>query len=213
VPVSESESQDIAVIELEKTGESTANIQIVGPNLKSILTPISLVLIPMGVPDLLRSPLDHVQASIQAKDGKLDIPGFVAQSPLFRADSTGSIPIADVLNDSPLNQPVEISLPREFAAKLGLANVPTNEPYAKLPTFVEITGTLGQRRAKTDKTKLGGMAAVGIGTAILKNVDGETGQKIGSALNALGGLLGGKTAANTNPPPTTPATNAAPTGP
>lgn len=191
---------------------TNANIQIVGPDLKSILTPISLVLIPMGVPDLLRSPLDHVHANIQAKDGKLEIPGFVAQSPIFRADSTGSIPIADALNDSPLDQPVEISLPREFAAKLGLAEVSTNEPYAKLPTFVQVIGTLGKPGAKTDKAKLGGMAAIGIGTAVLKNVDGETGQKIGNALNALGGLLGGKSR-NTNSAPATTGTNAAPAQP
>ena len=191
---------------------TNANIQIVSPKLKSVLTPISLALIPLGVPDLLRSPLDHVNASLRAKDGKIEIPAFVTQSALFRADSSGSIPIADVLDNSPVNQPIEISLPRELAAKIGFANVPTNEPYFKLPTFVQLHGTLGKLDPKTDRSKLGALAAVGIGSAVQKYVPGETGQKIGGALNALGEAFGGKSVA-TNPPPQTVSTNAPGTNP
>jgi len=191
---------------------TNADIQITRSKWNAVLVPVSVLLMSFGAPDLTSSPLDHITASLAAGDGKLTVPTFVAQSPLFRAESTGSIPIADNLMDSPLNQPVEISLPRDLAAKLGVAEVSTNEPYAKLPNFVQLNGTLGKPGSKTDKAKLGGLAAVGIGTAILKNVDGETGQKIGSALNALGGLLGGRTTA-TNTAPASTGTNAAPTRP
>jgi hypothetical protein len=104
-----------------------------------------------------------------------------------------------VLTNSPLNQPVEISLRRDIAAKIGVANVPTNEPYAKLPTFVEVNGTIGKPTSKTDKTKLAALAASSIGNVILKNVEGATGQKIGGALNVIGDLFGGKPAATNAP--------------
>ena len=174
---------------------TNANIQIVGPNLKTVLGSASVVLSSFGVPDLTSSPLDYVTARLRAGEGKIEIPDFIVQSPLFRANSSGEIPIADVLMDSPLNQPVEIALPRDTAAKLGISNVPTNEPYAKLPTFVHLNGTLGKPGAKTDKAQLGSLALAGIGSALLKNSGGETGQKVGGALNALGALLGNKSAA------------------
>lgn len=188
---------------------TNANIQIAGPKLKAVLQPVSLLLMGFGVPDLMRSPLDHVNGSLKAGDGKVEIPGFTAQSPLFRADSAGSIPIADVLANSPLNQPIEISLARDIASKIGMSNLPTNEPYAKLPAFVQLTGTLGKPGSTTDKAKLAGLVATGIGSAIQKYVGGETGQKAGGALNAIGSLLGGNSAsASTNAVPAT--TNAAP---
>ena len=191
---------------------TNANIQIVGPKLKSVLGPIALLLTSFGAPDLMRSPLDYVNVSLRAGDGQVAIPGFVAQSPLFRAESTGSIPIADVLNDSPLNQPIEISLARDLAKKLGVGDAPENEAYAKLPRFVQLDGTLGKPGSKTDKSKLFGLAAVGAGTTILKNVGGESGQKVGCALNALGEMLGGKPA-GTNAAPNAGATNAPATNP
>ena len=191
---------------------TNANIQIAGPKLKAVLAPIALVLTTLGVPDLMRSPLDHITASLRAGEGQIAIPSFVAQSALFRANSSGSIPIADVLTDSPLNQPVEISLARDLAAKIGVANASAEEAYTKLPTFAHLGGTLGKPGAKTDKAKLTGLVAAGIGSAILKNVGGETGQKVGGALNTLGGLLGGKPA-TTNAAPSAGATNTATTNP
>lgn len=98
-----------------------------------------------------------------------------------------------------MNQPVNLSLPRELAAKIGFANVPTNEPYFKLPDFVQLRGTLGKLEPKVDKTRLAGLAAVGIGSALQKYVGDKTGQQIGGVLNALGS----NSAAN--PPPPQPA--------
>jgi len=191
---------------------TNANIQIVSPKLKAILTPISLALIPLGVPDLLRSPLEHVSTSVRAKDGKLEIPAFVAQSPLFRGESSGSIPIADVLDNSPVNLPIDISLPSELAARIGFPNVSTNEPYFKLPAFAQLQGTIGKLDPKIDKAKLGSTALLGVGGAVQKLLPGDTGQKIGGALNALGQQFGGKPAA-TNAAPKTGSTNSPTTNP
>lgn len=175
---------------------TNANIQLAGPKLKAVLTPIALAL---NTPDLLRSPLDYVTAGIVAGDGKISIANCILQSPTFQASSTGAIPIANVLNDSPLKQPVDISLSRSVAKSIGYANASTEAAYVTLPNFVQLTGTLGNPDAKIDKTKLAGMAAVGIGSALLKNVGGDAGQKAGGALNTLGELLGGKPA-TTNAP-------------
>lgn len=175
---------------------TNANIQLAGPKLKAVLTPIALAL---NVPDILRSPLDYVTAGIVAGDGKITIANCILQSPTFQASSVGAIPIADVLNDSPLKQPVDVSLSRSVAKSIGYASASTEAAYVTLPNFVQLTGTLGNPEPKIDKTKLAGVAAVGIGSALLKNVGGDAGQKAGGALNTLGELLGGKPAATNAP--------------
>ena len=180
---------------------TNANIQIVGPKMKAVMTPIAFVL---GAPEVLRSPLDYLTATLRAGGGKIEVPAFVAHSESFRADSQGVIPIADVLNDSPLNQNIEVSLARNLANKLRFSNVPTNEPYMKLPTFVHLKGTLGSPDTKTDKLVILGLTTSNIGGAI----GGDLGGKLGN----LGSLLGGRTAPapapGTNPPPAAGATNA-----
>jgi len=136
---------------------------------------------------------------------------FTTHSAMFRAESQGVIPISDVLNDSPLDQPIEISLPRELLAKLRFSNVPTNAPYGKLPQFVQVQGTLGNPQPKTDKLVIAGLTAGGLGGAI--------GGKAGGILQGVGGLLGGNlqpTPTQTNSIPATtnaPATNVQPQDP
>lgn len=159
---------------------TNANIQIAGPKVKAVLIPISVAL---RAPELLQSPLDQVNANLRAGGGRIEVTTFTAQSAMFRAESRGTVPIADVLNDSPLNQPVEISLQRELLAKLRFSNVPTNDAYAKLPQFVQLQGTLGSPEAKTDKLVIAGLTAGGLGGAI--------GGKAGGILQGVGGLLGG----------------------
>ena len=180
---------------------TNAHIQIVGPKMKAVLTPIAFVL---GAPELLRSPLDYLTASLRAGGGKIEVPAFVAHSESFRADSQGVIPIADVLNDSPLNQNIEVSLARDLANKLRFTNVPTNVAYMKLPTFVHLKGTLGSPDPKTDKLVILGLTASGIGGAI--------GGRAGSLIGNVGSLLGGKPAPvavpDTNRSPATATTNA-----
>jgi len=171
---------------------TNANIQIVGPKAKAVMTPIALVL---GAPELLRSPLDYLAAHFRAGNGNLEIPTFTAHSDAFLAQSQGVIPIADVLSESPLNQDIEVSLARNLANKLRFANVPTNVAYMKLPTFVRLKGTLGSPEPKTDKAVIFALTAAGIGGAV--------GGKTGGILEGVGALLGSKPT-----PAAVPATNA-----
>jgi hypothetical protein len=160
---------------------TNANIQIVGPKVKSVLTPIALAL---GAPELLNSPLNYLNARLRAGNGQIEVQRFVAHSDAFLAESQGVIPIADVLKNSRLNEPIDVSLPRGLANKLRLSNVPTNVPYMKLPAFVHLGGTLGDPKAKTDKAVILGLTAAGLGGAL----GGKTGRTVGG----LGALLGGQ---------------------
>jgi len=159
---------------------TNANIRIVGPKMKAVLIPISLAL---RAPELLESPLDYLNANLRAGAGKIEVTTFTTQSAMFRAESQGVVPIADVLNNSPLDQPIEISLPRELLEKLRFSNVPTNDAYAKLPQFVQLRGTLGSPDPDPDKLVIAGLTAGGLGGAI--------GGKAGGILQGVSGLLGG----------------------
>ena len=108
-----------------------------------------------------------------------------AHSAAFRAVSQGSIPIADVLTDSPLSQPVDIELAQGIATQLKFASLPTDGSYSKLPTFVHLAGTLGDPTAKVDKTVIAALTAQGVAGAI--------GGRAGGILGAVGGLLSGQT--------------------
>jgi hypothetical protein len=110
---------------------------------------------------------------------------------------------------------VQVALGRAQAAKAGLvdASTPTNAVYVSLPDFLKMKGTLGAPKADIDKIALASLA-LKAGGGISSQIGGKDGDKIGSALNALGGLLGGsKNAPATGTPtngPSTTATNAAP---
>ncbi|MDW8309874.1 MAG: hypothetical protein RMK20_10930, partial [Verrucomicrobiales bacterium] len=179
---------------------TNANIQLVGPKAKSILTPIALVL---GAPELLNSPLDFMNATVRAGGGQIQIAEFLAHSPAFVAQSQGSIPIADVLSESPLNQEIEVSIARALATKLRFANVPTNVAYVKLPSFARLRGTLGSPDVKTDKAVILALTATSLG--------GVVGGTAGGILEGVGTLLGVRPAPTPGPAaPTAPAPTNAP---
>jgi len=171
---------------------TNASIQVAG-KAKAVLGTIALVL---GAPELTRSPLDYLNVNLRAGDGKIEVPVFVAHSATLHADSQGVVPIADVFNDSPLNQDINVSLARDVADRLRFSNVPTNVAYMRLPTFVHLRGTLGSPDARTDKAVIVGLTAAGIGGAL--------GGKAGNILGSVGGLLGVKSepqaGAGTNAP-------------
>ncbi len=179
---------------------TNANIQVVGPKLKNVLVPIAIVL---GSPELLSTPLDYIHADLQLGNGKIETRKFIAHSGALLAESHGAIPIAGVLMDSPLSQPVEVSLPRALASKLRFGNVPVDAEYMKLPTFVHLAGTLGDPSAKTDRAVIIGLTASGIG--------GTMGGKGGGVLRGIGGILSGQSPAATNAPSVT-TTNKPPDG-
>jgi hypothetical protein len=172
---------------------TNANIAIVGPKAKAILTPIAIVL---GAPQLLQSPLDYIMADVQIASGDITTRQFVAHSAAFRALSQGTIPIANVLTDSPLSQPVDIELAQNIASQLRFANLPTDGSYVKLPTFVHLAGTLGSPTAKTDKAVIAGLTVQGVAGAV--------GGRAGGILGAVGGLLSGQTPGTNAPSQQTP---------
>ncbi|HKI70908.1 MAG TPA: hypothetical protein VKA81_00910, partial [Verrucomicrobiae bacterium] len=140
--------------------------------------------------------------------GKIGVNRFALQSEAFDAHAHGEIPIADVLDESPLNLPVEFSLRRSLAQKSGLTppGAPPDTPYVKLPDFVTVKGTLGDPKSHLNELALGGLL-LKTGVGIAEKVGVNVGDKTGGLLKGVGNLLTGQkpTTTNdtttTNPPP------------
>jgi type II secretion system protein N len=196
--------------------------EVVGPKAKRLLEPIALVL---RVPELTQTPINWISSYLTIGNGQADVQQFIVQSQAFHAESQGAIPMAEILTNSPLNLPVKLSLRRTLAEKANLvaANAPTNNVYAELPTFVTLTGTVGEPKTEINKLVIAGLLAKSIGGiapigdnagALLQNLGGAlSGQPTAVRTNALsstnaaanliqgiGGLLGAKPASSTNAP-------------
>ncbi|MBI5773514.1 MAG: AsmA family protein [Verrucomicrobia bacterium] len=182
---------------------TNANIELVGPKIKAVLTPITLLL---GITEVLKSPLDFVNANIQLGGGQINVQGVDVHSAAFLANVSGVIPIEKVLTNSPLNLPVKMSLTRSVAKKFAFVGN-QGDPYVTLPHFATVSGTLGNPGAKTDKAVIAGLLATGVAG----NITG----KAGSILGGVGNILtGGKAPAkeespSTNAPPASTQTNKA----
>jgi hypothetical protein len=181
---------------------TNANIQLVGPRSKTFLGKLGGVLtsvgIVLGMPDLSKSPVKWLNTSVKMGGGNIQLTDLTVFSDAFIAHSAGTIPIADVLTNSPINNlPVEISLSRSVAEKARVLpnNSPTNAPFVKLPTFAHVGGTIGDPKTKTDKTVIVGLIAESAAGFI---PGGSTAQKV---LGGVGGLLTGER--NTNRPTAT----------
>lgn len=175
---------------------TNANIQIVGPKTKSMLSSIATIL---RVEEITKLPLSWVDSQVEFGGGKIAVKQFATQSEAFEARAQGAIPIADVLNQSPLDLPVNFSLRRSLAQKSNLlpANSPTNAMYVELPKFVAVTGTLGDPKTRTDKAMLTGLL-VKSGIGIAENLGVKLDGKSGDALKGIGNLLTGQGSSNTN---------------
>jgi hypothetical protein len=108
------------------------------------------------------------------------------------------IPLAEVLTNSPLNLPIEFALRRSLAEKSGLlpANTPTEAPYAVLPKFVTVKGTVGAPKTDLNELALGGLllkSGLGVAEKLGVKVDDKTGNLFQTA-----GLLTGQKPAGTN---------------
>ncbi|SPE61315.1 exported hypothetical protein [Verrucomicrobia bacterium] len=147
--------------------------------------------------ELSRSPINAIIGRGTVGSGRVDLSQAVIRSPAFEADTQGTISLAPVLNDSTIQLPVAVLLNYSIAQRLNLvpAGTPTNAPYAKLPDFLTMAGTLGKPKSQINKTVLATTALKGIGGAVP-----AAGGKIG---NILGGLLPGSSTANTNAPTST----------
>ncbi len=196
------------------------NYQAVGPKLRRILVPISVFL---RAPELTDSPINWVAAQTTITNGIANLKHLGIESEAFYAESAGSVTLADVLTNSTLNLPVDLSLRRSLVQKSGL--LPTDNStnkYAKLPQFVSIKGTVGLPETEINKlavagTLLRGAAALNLGGGTTQNALGAvgnllTGQSGGTNATGtntsanlsrtLGSLLGGKTATNAATPVT-----------
>ena len=180
---------------------TNANILLVGPKAKALITPVAVVL---GLNELTRAPLIGLNARLKMGGGKINLTQCDVLSDAFRADATGEIPIAPVLNDSPFNNwPLNISLSRNLAAKGHLLpeNTPTNAAFVALPNFVKLGGTLGNPVPKTDKLVISGLVLRSAG-----GMAGALGGDAGKIMQGVGSLLTGQKSQTTNPA----GTNAAP---
>ena len=143
------------------------------------------------VEELMQSPLDIAAVRAEAGHGKIELQQVFAQSPAFQTDVHGTITLAPELTNSVMVLPVQVTLRRSLAQKVGLAgDTPTNAPYAKLPDFLTMTGTLGNPKPDI---KYGALVAVAakatIGTA--RNIGAAAIGGIGAAASGLLNLGGG----------------------
>jgi hypothetical protein len=140
--------------------------------------------------DLAKSPINAISMNGTAGSGRVDLQKAVVQSPAFEAQASGTITLAEVLTNSPLQIPVSIFLERSVAQRINLAgSTPTNAIYAKLPDFLTMKGTLGNSKADINK--------VALTSAVLQGMGGKAGQA-GGALQSLSSLLSGGTNAPSN---------------
>ncbi len=186
---------------------TNANIQLMGPKTRKLVVPIATLL---RIEAITKSPLNWLDARIELGGGNIKLSRFAVQSAAFEATTAGVIPVAEVLTNSPLNLPVEFALHRSLAEKASLLppNTPPDAPYAMLPKFVTVKGTVGDPKSDLNEMALGGLllkSGVGLAEKLGVKVDPKT----GSLLQGVGNLMTGqKPATNTHPASTNrPSTN------
>ena len=171
----------------------------------------------LGIPDLTQSAITDVAAVVQMGDGLIKLQQANVKSSKFIVNAAGTIPIHDVITNSPLDIPVDVWLERTVASRLTLGS--GTEPFAKLPQFVTIKGTVGAPAEEFDKAALAHLT-LGAAAGIAKGLGLDIGDKAqnmlkgaasdgGGLLKGLGGLLGGQ---RQQAPPANTKTNAAPKG-
>ncbi len=190
---------------------TNANLQLVGPRTRQVLVPIAALL---RVPDLTQTPLNWLETKSEIGQGTINLTRFMVQSPAFEAQSQGAITLSEVLTNSALNLPVEFALRRSLAEKSSLLppNTPPDAPYAALPRFITIKGTLGSPVSDLNELALSGLllkSGVGLAEKLGVKIDPKT----GNALQGVGNLLTGQRTASTNPPTGPASTNQPATNP
>jgi hypothetical protein len=172
-----------------------------GPKLRRILVPISMVL---RVPELTGSPINWVDARTHITNGTVQVAHATVESEAFLANVTGTMTLADVLTNSPLNLPLDLSLRRSLAekAKILPLSTPADAKYAKIGNVYTIRGTWGDPKPEENKAVLAGLLLQSAGGLGLGN------EKVEGALGAVGNILTGQKGSNTN----SAGTNASPVG-
>lgn len=160
----------------------------------------------VGIPDIMKPPVQLVALDTSIGNGVVNLTRFTVQSPVVIVEAQGGIQLAAALTNSPMNIPVEVWLPNDFAKKFTGSQFPAGSAYGRLPHFVDVRGTIGSPDVKVDKTKLIGSAVIGNLGALGGAVGGKTGETLKGVGGALGGLFGGQPKApagttTTNAPP------------
>ena len=168
--------------------------------------------------EISRSPVDTVIFRGDAAGGRLVVQEGLVQSPVLRAQPTGTITFAPALDDSALDFPVGLALRGGVARQFGLTQ-DTNQ-YAVLPNLLRVQGTKGKPDVKVDKlavaqllakSAVGGAVGNMVGGLLNKATDGKAGvvtDKVGGVLNALTGNTA-PAPGTANVPANTPANTAA----
>jgi hypothetical protein len=181
---------------------TNAEIHLLSAKAKRLLTPIATVL---RIGDIDRSPLNWLALGSTFNQGTLQLDHAALQSAAFEARTRGALTLADTLDATRLNLPVEFALRRSLAQKANLLpqNTPADTAYVALPPFITLQGTVGDPRSDLDERRLGGvLLKSGIGIAEQLGVKTDT--TAGAAIQGLGDLLTGQKPASgsTNAPGT-----------
>jgi uncharacterized protein involved in outer membrane biogenesis len=158
--------------------------------------------------ELTAAPIDVISVSAKAGDGRVQLQQAEVRSKAFEVQAAGDVTLAPILTNSAIQIPVKVELARAMADKIGLvsADTPTNAVYVALPDFLKMQGTVGNPKANIDKLALITLAAR-TGGGVAKNIGSAGGEAVGSVINKVGGLFGGRSApptgSDTNSPSTT----------
>jgi hypothetical protein len=152
--------------------------------------------------EVSKSPIDVITARGNAADGKVTVQQVVVRSTVFEADVTnGTVTLAPVLTNSPINFPISIWMSQPIMARVPMlagSNPQTNSGYVKIPDFYGEKGTLGNPKPSIN--------ALGFGKNVLQQfvpgLGGGSGTNgSGNLLQGVGNLLRGG-GVNTNQSPT-----------
>lgn len=153
--------------------------------------------------ELTSAPINVVLLNGNAGEGHIRLQQAEVRSSAFQAQANGDIAIAPILTNSTINIPVNIALSRALSDRLGLGSADTNAVYVALPQLLKLKGTIGKPKEDINTLALVTLAAKA-GGGLAKQLGSTTGSQVGEILDAVGGLLGGKTApatgASTNAP-------------
>jgi hypothetical protein len=158
--------------------------------------------------ELTAAPIDVISLNAKAGGGRVVLEQAEVRSKAFEVQAAGDVTLAPILTNSAIQIPVKVELARAMADKIGLvsADTPTNAVYVALPDFLKMQGTVGSPKANIDKLALITLAAR-TGGGVAKNIGSAGGGAVGSVVNTVGGLFGGKSAppagSGTNSPSTT----------
>ena len=152
---------------------------------KILLIPVAVLL---RLPELLNSPIDSMHAKLKIENKSVQLETCEVKGSVFIAETTGSIPLNEVIESSPLDLPVQFSIRRDLAKKAGLIpnGTPLSAKFVKLPDFVKVGGNIGEPKTITDKLAILGL--LGKSAAGLPNtIENKAGGLLENAANLLDG--------------------------